>query len=352
MSINKLALIRYKIIDNCLRNSMRKWTLENLVEACSEALYDYEGITKGVSMRTVQSDIQTMRSNKLGYNAPIIIVDKKFYTYEDKHYSITNIPLSKQDVDTLSEVVDILQQFKGFQYFEELNDILKRLEDKVYKQKHKGKSYIQFETNVLLKGLSFIDPLHKAILQKQVVAIQYQSFKAILANEIIFHPYLLKEYRNRWFVLGRKVQAPLNSPKGGRFKKASQPKEHIIILALDRIQSVEHLSTEDYIKNDIIDLDHFFDDTIGVTKTLNQKPHTIVLKIDNESAPYILTKSLHTSQKILRHNDEGLIFSIDVIWNFELEREILGFGEAMQALAPKRLVNKITTIIKKMQLSY
>ncbi len=346
MSINKLALIRYKTIDNCLRNRMRKWTLEDLVEACSEALYDYEGITKGISIRTVQSDIQTMRSNKLGYNAPIIIVDKKFYTYEDKQYSITNIPLSKQDVDTLSEVVDILQQFKGFQYFEELNDILKRLEDKVYRQKHKGRSYIQFESNALLKGLSFIDPLHKAILKKQVIAIHYQSFKAREANEIIFHPYLLKEYRNRWFVVGRRAPAPFNSPKGGRLKQAQEIKS-IMILALDRIQSVKYLTTEDYIKNDIIDIDHFFDDVIGVTKMPNQKPNTIVLKIDAANAPYILTKPLHASQKILRHNEEGLIFSIDVIWNFELEREILGFGEAMQVLSPKRLTNKIAQRLKK-----
>lgn len=335
MSINKLALIRYKTIDNCLRNRMRKWTLENLVEACSDALYDYEGITKGVSIRTIQSDIQTMRSDKLGYNAPIIVTDKKFYSYEDRHYSITNIPLTKQDVDTLSEVVDVLQQFKGFQYFEELNDILKRLEDKVYRQKHKGRSYIKFENNVLLKGLSFIDPLHKAILHKQVVAIQYQSFKAREANQIIFHPYLLKEYRNRWFVLGKK-----------------QDSKHIMILALDRIQSIKILHTEDYIKNDLIDIDHFFDDVIGVTKMLHQKPNAIVLKIDKGNAPYILTKPLHSSQKILRRDEEGLIFSIEVIWNFELEREILGFGEAIQVLSPKRLVDKIFKRIHKMSTVY
>ena len=70
MPANKNALIRYKTIDNCLRNRYRRWTLDNLVEACSDALYDMEGITKGVCARTVQMDIQIMRSDKLGYNAP------------------------------------------------------------------------------------------------------------------------------------------------------------------------------------------------------------------------------------------------------------------------------------------
>jgi hypothetical protein len=52
-----------------------------------------------------------MRSEKLGYNAPIIVTDKKYYSYEDKKYSITNIPLSGSDLNTLSEVVQILRQF-------------------------------------------------------------------------------------------------------------------------------------------------------------------------------------------------------------------------------------------------
>ena len=58
MPANKNALIRYKTIDNCLRNRYRRWTLDDLVEAYSDALYDMEGITKGVCARTVQMDIQ------------------------------------------------------------------------------------------------------------------------------------------------------------------------------------------------------------------------------------------------------------------------------------------------------
>ncbi len=42
MPANKNALIRYKTIDNCLRNRYRRWTLDDLVEACSDALYDME----------------------------------------------------------------------------------------------------------------------------------------------------------------------------------------------------------------------------------------------------------------------------------------------------------------------
>ena len=98
MSVNKLALIRYKTIDECLRNRQRKWTLEDLIEKTAEVLYECEGITTGVSKRTIQADIQLMRSNKLGYNAPIVITDKKYYTYSHAGYSITNAPINKASV--------------------------------------------------------------------------------------------------------------------------------------------------------------------------------------------------------------------------------------------------------------
>src|SRR5579871_3659279 len=101
MPVNRNALILYRTLDNCLRNRSRKWTLEDLIAACSEALYEYEGIDKGVSKRSIQMDLQMMRSDKLGYNAPITVLEKKYYTYENADYSITNIPLTDQDLGKL-----------------------------------------------------------------------------------------------------------------------------------------------------------------------------------------------------------------------------------------------------------
>jgi predicted DNA-binding transcriptional regulator YafY len=329
MPINKLALIRYKTIDNCLQNRFRKWTLDDLVEACSRTLEEYEGISTGVSKRTVQLDIQTMRSEKLGYNAPIIVVDKKYYAYEDKNYSITNIPLSSQDLGTLTEVVEVLRQFKGFSYFEELSGMVNRLEDKIHKQ-HKGKSYLHFEKNDLLKGLEFIDPIHKALIKQKTIEINYQSFKANEPTQLLFYPYLLKEYRNRWFLIG------------------ANKRKVILTLALDRFVSVKEVASEKYLKNSFFDIDTHFDDTIGVSKNLGMRPLLIVMKIDKQNAPYILTKPLHPSQKILKEEAQGTTFSISVTWNFELEREILGFGEAIVILSPARLRNKINFRIRKM----
>jgi len=328
MPINKLALIRYKTIDNCLQNRYRKWTLDNLIEACSDALYEYEGIKKGISKRTIQLDIQNMRSEKLGYNAPIIVSEKKYYSYDEKDYSITNSPLNQQDLSTLNEVLGVLNQFKGFGYFEELNGMITRLENNLYKHQHKGKSFIDFEKNELLKGLKYIDPLHKAIINRQTIEIAYQSFKSKKSQTFIFYPYLLKEYRNRWFLLGINKKGMSTS-----------------ILALDRIEHFDTLISEIFLEPKF-DVSTYFNDVIGVSKMPNQKPQTIVMKIVKEHAPYIITKPIHSSQKILKEDEEGTIFSINVIWNFELEREILGFCEQLKVLSPKKLNGKIVSRLK------
>ena len=91
-----------------MRNRYRRWTIDDLVDACSDALYDMEGITKGVCTRTVQMDIQIMRSDKLGYNAPIEVYDKIYYRYADPDYSITEMPLSMDDCKLIKEAIALL----------------------------------------------------------------------------------------------------------------------------------------------------------------------------------------------------------------------------------------------------
>jgi len=118
-----------------------------------------------------------------------------------------------------------------------------------------------------------------------------------------------------------------------------------MILALDRVESFKELPGEKYHKPEF-EINSYFDDVIGVSKMPSQKPQMIVLHIIKEHAPYVITKPLHPSQKVLREDESGLIFSIEVIWNFELEREILGFGEQVKVLSPRRLSGKIQARMK------
>ena len=126
MPVNKNALIRYKTIDRCLRNKYRRWTLDDLVEACSHALYEMEGIMRGVSVRTIQADIQVMRSDKLGYEAPIEVYDGKFYRYAVDDYSITDSPLSDDTCQLVMKAINLIRQ-KGHPSDDELSEILEKV---------------------------------------------------------------------------------------------------------------------------------------------------------------------------------------------------------------------------------
>ena len=130
MPTNKNALIRYRTIDRCLRNRYRRWTLNDLVDACSDALYEMEGIC-GVSTRTVQADIQMMRSDKLGYYAPIEVYDNKYYRYSDPDYSIVNNPLTVDDYDLLVKALEIIEEYRMDGDIEKLDEVLIQVKDKL-----------------------------------------------------------------------------------------------------------------------------------------------------------------------------------------------------------------------------
>ncbi|MBF0649278.1 WYL domain-containing protein [Dysgonomonas sp. GY75] len=320
MPVNRNALIRYKTIDTCLRNKYRQWTLEDLIDACSDALYEYEGIDKGISKRTVQMDIQMMRSEKLGYNAPIVVYDNKYYKYQDEDYSITNTPLSEQDLKTMSEAVEVLRQFKGFSYFSGMGDIVSRLEDHVTSAKQKTIPVIDFEKNESLKGLDYLDIIYHAIVNKQVLSIKYRSFKARSANTFLFYPYLLKEYRNRWFVFGRR-------------------RGNLINLALDRIHNIEIAEKEKFVENDLFNPQTFFEDLVGVTKNVGMKTETVRFWVNKENAPYVQTKPFHKSQKVVEEYEDGSkVFEINVVINQELQREFFGYVDTIKVLSPQSLV--------------
>lgn len=330
MALNKLALIRYKSIDDCLKNRFRKWTLDDLIEKVSQSLYEYEGITSGVSKRTIQADIQLMRSNKLGYNAPIIVTDRKFYSYEDPKYSISNAPINEADINKMQEIVSVLKHMNGFNYFDQMNEMIAKLENNLNRNLNKTKNCIQFENNNLLRGIEHVYPLYKAILNKTPLLIEYKSFKAQESHQGIYYPYLLKEYRNRWFLITKN-------------KKGNS----LLTLALDRIIEFQELIKESFIEYQGVDFDKYFSEVLGVTKNEKDRPQKIILKVDSTNAPYVITKPLHHTQTILKEEKDYSLFRIDVVINFELEREILGFGENLSVVSPRLLRSRIERRLKK-----
>ena len=336
MPINRNALIRYKTIDNCLRRRHVKWTLDELINACSDALYEYTGVDKIISRRTIQLDIQMMRSGSLGAPAPIEVYENKYYRYADPDYSFTDSPLKDDDLKLMGDTVEMLRQFGGFSAFAGMEDVLGRLEDHVSSMRHKRRPVILLEKNDDLRGLKYIEPLYKAIIAKTPVKIIYKSFKSRDMQKFIFSPYFLKEFRNRWFVYGWKKGAGM-----------------IFNLALDRIHEMGAAPGEEYQENTVIDPDTFFDNLIGVTKNINDKAHKVRFWAAPGQVPYIETKPFHKSQFVVQRNEDGsAIFQMEVVLNYELEKDLLGFGEGVKVLAPRQLVHNMSKRLRQAAENY
>ncbi|MDH3651344.1 MAG: WYL domain-containing protein [Saprospiraceae bacterium] len=335
MPTNLHALIRYRTIDECLTKKGRVWTWEELSSACSDKIYEYEGVDVLPSRRTIMYDIQHMRSGKLGYHAPITYDRlRKSYFYEDPDFSIQKFPLNRDDLFELQYALSILKNFKGFENTSGIENIITKLEHTVTLQEPTTKEIIAFDHSLNEPGQQWLHALYDFIQNENVLKIQYQPFYLDTPYERTISPYLLKEYDNRWFLVCW-----------------DHNRESIRNFALDRLLSVEKEPIRFHLDPNF-DADVYFKSVIGVTVPQRAKPKTIFIRVDASDAKYLMTKPLHTTQKLLGVTDDYSDFSIEVIPNFELESVLLSFGERLTVLKPKNLRDKLHERVQKQLVKY
>lgn len=332
MPLNRATLIRISTIDKCLQNHYRRWTIDDLINACTDALSEFEGRSNPVSRRTFQNDLALMRSDRLGYNAPIVVRNNKYYEYEDPEFSITHLPLNDEGLDALNSALDILRQLQGFPQLASSIDTISKLNEQISRQTGSKVMAMDMEHVAGYKGAQFIGPIYDAVRKQQTLIVEYQSFKARQSESIVIYPYLLKEYRNRWFLVG---------------EKASNKSPQVNIFALDRIHSVSLDKKHPFRKCVNFEPEHYFDDTIGVTRLISDKPRRIVIKVDRQQAPYVESKPFHKSQKVEQRFSNGSIqISLKVVINNELERLILGYGGHLEVIAPPEFRARVAESVR------
>ena len=321
MATNKHAAVRYNALDKCFSNYNHKYTFDDLLEVCKDAIYMEYGDDSGISTRTLRDDIRFMKSEE-GFSAPIVTRKdggKPYYFYEDKEFTIKKQKLNSAETEQLKNTLVTLSRFKGLPQFEWMNEVVARLEGE-FKIKNDVAEIVGFEQNPYLKGLENFDKLFRAISNKKVLKITYHpSFRD--AEESIFHPYYLKQYNNRWFLFGL---------CDGR----------IMNMALDRIECFSETNCE-YIENVNIDFSEYFDDVVGVTVPYNREIKTIKLKVDKKRYNYIASKPLHQTQKVKERGDDYVIIELNLISNYEFETMLLGFSDSIEVIEPIELKDEI-----------
>lgn len=165
----------------------------------------------------------------------------------------------------------------------------------------------------------FLPVIVESMTRNLKIEFSYAGFnRSRTESHIVFSPYFLKLYKQRWYMLGKKEKS-----------------HGLKTYALDRIKSVVILDSS-YEMPDDIDSSDEFGSIIGITSS-KAEVRTVKLRTTRTQAKYFRALPLHSSQTEELTADDYSIFSFKVKLNYELVHEIMALGDAVKVLEPLEL---------------
>lgn len=327
MPIDKNAAVRRLIIDRMIGNKFKKYpTKSDFRRECEESLFGSSN-GKHISLSTIEKDLKFMKDN---YDAPIRCdkLNNNGYEYTEEGYSIG---ITDNEYESILLASRILDQFKDTQIFEDFDSVVNKLLERVslsHRKKNEDKrDYVQFETAPRVMGTEHLSALLYAIKNKQTVNFNYKKFNSNITKRYTLNPYLLKEYRNRWYVIG-----------------FSAEKDLIVTFGLDRMSDLA-VTKETFEIISGFNLYKFYRHNVGIT-TVIEEPQRVVLAVTPEEADYLRSMPIHISQKEIKSSKKKVIFELNVIITIELQMILLGLGKNVKVLEPKSLVEQMKRVLK------
>ena len=173
---------------------------------------------------------------------------------------------------------------------------------------------LKFEQGVVVGGAEFIPELIEAIKEKKKIQFDHYSFRKKKTKTVNFCPTLLKEYRNRWYLLG-----------------FSESHNEIRTFGLDRVKTL--LTLEDYHEYKYEETEN---NGIGIFSKFSEVEE-VVIKCTEFRAEYLNSLPLHQTQKIIKEEEGYVTFSLDVEITPELFYQLVSYGPEVQIIKPKSL---------------
>lgn len=330
MPVTKNPMLRYRILNECFRNVMHAFTIDELLEEVNKKIEQTDGKAHTIKLRQLRYDIFHMKSPE-GWSIELVeekIGKKQVYRYEDPKFSIFNAPLSDYQIEEIKSITSLIEGYSSNPEINQMLNVLDTLKLTADNSRHHRK-IISVGINPDLKGREHLIPLYNFIKDQNVLELKYQSFGSEVPKLILMHPQYLKEYNSRWFLFG----------------VLDEDKKKIQNYALDRIVGFKAKKTKKYHEVDIDWEDDFFYDIIGVSNDPEETAQLIKLQFLNGRGHYVETKPMHHSQKkmvwIDKTTSETTIF---VKVNRELQSTILSFGDDVKVISPKGIFNKFKSV--------
>ncbi|MFN5845947.1 MAG: helix-turn-helix transcriptional regulator [Flavobacteriia bacterium] len=317
MNYSKGALLRYRVIDEILKNPYRKYpTLEEILDICNEKL------SSDFALETISKDIKNMRyAFPIGFDAPIKYCGtNKGYYYTDPNYSFTGVSLRPQEQDAIEEALDIIRALGGSRISENFNHAVEKLLSATMESEQVRESklqVLQLMTLPVSRGFESFDLLYKACKERIPVSFIHYSYKKRKYKHIILHPFLVKEFENRWYVIGY-----------------SENHGSIRTFGFDRI-TAPVLLRKKYIQADLQERHSYLNDVYGVFPIPDAVKEKVVIDVSQLGTHYFLAYPLHESQVIEKKDFGNSVITFELIPSVELARYILSQGAHVSIIEPK-----------------
>lgn len=323
--MEKQKLLRLLTLDKCLRNEYRWMSMAELLRTCNKAL-ESKGFAK-VSERTVREDFRTI---DMEYDVKILKELRghtAYFRYEDTTYSIAQQILPEEANSTLKKAIEVLDELGDSPHVLWVKTLLRQI---TLEAPYAKIGNIQFQNNLDLAGLNFFNDLAGYIVNKRAIRLTYKAYGKE-EQTCIMHPYLLKQYNDRWYLIGQNDGYETFSNR-----------------AIDRIVKVEEAKVE--YKGTGVDFEEYYEYTIGVTFEPGDPVEDIVLKVDPQRYNYIRSKPLHWTQTELHElsDDEHKYVRLKLRVNRELTALLLSYGRDVEVVSPATLREMMGLMVEDM----
>jgi hypothetical protein len=328
MPVNKSALIRYMALDRCLQRKYRPYTLEGLLREVNRCLEE-AGYSQSdsVALRTLYADLKFMESDA-GFAAPIVREKKngrKFYFYDDPGFSAIGVYSSLHN-----ESLELIAHSKGILPFEWIAERLQTAKHPLTKKR----TIIRFTNNPFVAGQVWVKKLYDLILEQVAVKIKININDTVVKYDL--HPWQIREHKGRWYLLG-KVNNSSITP---------------IILALADIHTIEPTYDIQYLNPIDSDWEELFEDCIGPIPHADKTPEHITLVANGKTDKLLQNEPLHHSQIRRRLSENHIEYQFKLIWDHELERQLLLYGPDIYVSKPELLKLRMKALSKEMYDNY
>lgn len=286
--------------------SFNRWTLiiqklkkrpSSFDEICDflEEESEIQGYDFAISLRTFQRDLKDIES--------VFGIEVKY----DRSQGVYRI-IEDSNSEIKERMLEAFDTFNALQISERMSD------------------FIHFE-NRKSKGVENLYGFLHAIKNKLLVTFTYHKFWKEQSENRTIEPYALKEFANRWYILGYDTS-----------RKA------IRSFALDRLSELE-ISKQKYNPSVNFKIEEYYKSSFGIiSPEKGQKPEEIIISCQPFQGKYFKALPFHHSQEIIKDDENELIIKLFLVPTFDFIQELLSKGNTVKILQPQSLVNEVKQI--------